>query len=155
MLRGAAASARKVLPLFPELEALCHAQSSVVSCEDEGGSTGAARWETPGRHLSSPLARTLPGTQVYKRKHKLEKFLKICVKMKLPSTSGEGNFSVWMIPFFSEPAHCHPEYNIRTEDHPRAFLTHPTNPQLLLLLDLCTTLPEQKGRGFDTRSLYI
>lgn len=94
------------------------------------------------------------GTQVYKRKHKLEKFPKICVKMKLPSISGAGDFSVWMIPSFSEPAHCHVGYHIRTEDHPRAFLTHPTNPQLLLLLDLCTTLPEQKGRGFDTGSLY-
>lgn len=42
MLRGAAASARKVLPLFSEPEALCHAQSSVLSCEEEGGSPGAA-----------------------------------------------------------------------------------------------------------------
>ena len=37
MLRDAAASARKVLPLFLEPEALCHAQSSVLSCEAEGG----------------------------------------------------------------------------------------------------------------------
>ena len=76
------------------------------------------------------------------------------MKMKPPSTGGEGDFLEWMLPSaLSQPTITKVQQQNR--GNPRALLTRPTNPQLLLLLHLCVTLPGWKARGFVHFTLRI